>query len=35
MKGWVMVKSGGYESEEALGGWIQQGVQFALSLPSK
>jgi hypothetical protein len=35
MKGWVMVKSGGYESDEALGGWIQQGVQFALSLPAK
>ena len=35
MKGWVMVKPGGYESDKALGSWIQQGVQFALSLPAK
>ena len=35
MKGWVMVKPGGYESDGDLGGWIQQGVQFALSLPAK
>lgn len=35
MKGWVMVKPGGYESDEALGDWIQQGVRFALSLPTK
>ncbi len=35
MKGWVMVTSDGYESDDALKGWVQQGVDFALSLPAK
>ena len=35
MKGWVMVASGGYESDDALKDWVQQGVDFALSLPAK
>jgi TfoX/Sxy family transcriptional regulator of competence genes len=35
MRGWVMVASDGYESDEALQGWVQQGVDFALSLPPK
>ena len=35
MKGWVMVTSDGYESDEALEDWVQQGVDFALSLPPK
>jgi TfoX/Sxy family transcriptional regulator of competence genes len=35
MTGWVMVEPDGYESDEALKGWVQQGVDFALSLPSK
>ena len=35
MKGWVMVTSDGYESDEALEDWVQQGLDFALSLPAK
>jgi hypothetical protein len=35
MKGWVMVASDGYESDEALKGWVRWGVDFALSLPPK
>jgi hypothetical protein len=35
MKGWGMVTPGGYESDEALEDWVQQGLDFALSLPAK
>jgi hypothetical protein len=35
MTGWVTVAPGGYETDEALKGWVQQGVEFALSLPVK
>jgi TfoX/Sxy family transcriptional regulator of competence genes len=35
MKGWVMVTSDGYESDEALEDWVQRGLDFALSLPPK
>lgn len=35
MKGWVMVMAVGYESDEDLGDWVQQGVDLALSLPPK
>jgi TfoX/Sxy family transcriptional regulator of competence genes len=35
MKGWVMVASDGYESDDALKSWVQQGVDFALTLPAK
>ncbi len=35
MKGWVVVGPEGYEADEALKAWVQQGVDFALSLPSK
>ena len=35
MKGWVMVVSDGYESDESLEDWVQQGLDFALSLPTK
>ncbi len=35
MKGWVMVSSEGYESDDALKDWVQRGVEFALSLPAK
>ena len=35
MKGWIMVTSDGYESDEALEDWVQQGLDFALSLPAK
>ena len=35
MKGWVMVTPDGYESDEVLEDWVQQGLDFALSLPAK
>ena len=35
MRGWVMVASGGYESDDALREWVQKGVEFAVSLPAK
>jgi len=35
MKGWVMVGPDGYESDSDLESWVQQGVEFALSLPAK
>jgi len=35
MKGWVYVNPDGYESEEDLARWVQQGIDFALSLPPK
>ena len=35
MKGWVIVEPPGYESDEDLQDWVQQGFDFALSLPPK
>jgi len=35
MKGWVYVNPDGYESDEDLAAWVQQGIDFALSLPPK
>ena len=35
MKGWLMVEPGGVESDEDLNYWIDQGVNFAQSLPPK
>ena len=35
MTGWIMVSSEGYERDEDLLKWIQQGVHYALSLPPK
>jgi TfoX/Sxy family transcriptional regulator of competence genes len=35
MKGWVMVGPSGYESDDDLKAWVQQGVDFALTLPAK
>jgi TfoX/Sxy family transcriptional regulator of competence genes len=35
MKGWVVVEPEGCESDEDLAAWVQQGVEFALSLPPK
>lgn len=35
MKGWVLVWAGGFEKDENLKEWIQQGVDFALTLPAK
>jgi TfoX/Sxy family transcriptional regulator of competence genes len=35
MTGWVTVDPEGYEDDEAIKDWVQQGVDFALSLPAK
>jgi len=35
MKGSVMVAPDGYESDSAIESWVQQGADFALSLPAK
>lgn len=35
MTGWVIVEPDGFESDAALKHWVQQGVDFALSLPPK
>jgi len=35
MRGWVMVGPEGYESDDYLPEWVQQGVGFALTLPAK
>jgi len=35
MKGWVVVRPAGYETDEMLKGWVQRGVDFALTLPPK
>ena len=35
MKGWVYVDPDGYETDEDLAAWVQQGIDFALSLPPK
>lgn len=35
MKGWVMVSTGGYGTDEELRGWVNKGVEFALTLPEK
>ncbi len=35
MKGWVLVTPDGIESDSDLKRWIEQGVDFALSLPPK
>ena len=35
MKGWVMVGDVGISTEEGLTQWVQQGVDYALSLPAK
>jgi hypothetical protein len=35
MKGWVVVIAEGYEADEDLKAWVQEGVEFALSLPAK
>ena len=35
MKGWVMISSEGYESDEDLIEWLHKGVEYARSLPSK
>ena len=35
MKGWVMVGEPGIASEEGLSGWVERGLDYALSLPAK
>jgi TfoX/Sxy family transcriptional regulator of competence genes len=35
MKGWVCVDPAGFESDEDLADWVEQGWQFASSLPPK
>lgn len=35
MRGFVWVRPEGYASEEQLNVWVQRGVDYALSLPSK
>ena len=35
MKGWVYINPAGYEADEDLATWVQQGVDLALSLPPK
>lgn len=35
MNGWVMVSADGCAEHEALEAWVNQGINFALTLPSK
>lgn len=35
MKEMVFVGPKGYESDEGLRGWVERGVEYALSLPTK
>ena len=35
MKGWVVVLSKGYETNGELKAWVQQGIEYAVSLPAK
>ena len=35
MRGWVVVMPEGYASDEELGRWVEEGADFALSLPPK
>lgn len=35
MKGWILVEAGGMKSEADFKDWVNQGVEFALSLPLK
>jgi hypothetical protein len=35
MKGWVMVEAEGIETDEQLGYWIEQAVEFVETLPRK
>lgn len=35
MRGWIVITSEGIQTEEALRSWVEQGVQFAQSLPPK
>ena len=35
MKGMVFVGPEGYEDDDGLRGWVERGVEYALSLPAK
>jgi TfoX/Sxy family transcriptional regulator of competence genes len=35
MAGWVLVQAGSYEEDDLLREWVDWGLRFALSLPSK
>lgn len=35
MRGWVIVGDPGISSEDSLTSWVQRGVDYALSLPTK
>jgi hypothetical protein len=35
MKGWILVEPDGLETDEQLGGWIDQAKQFVVTLPQK
>lgn len=35
MRGWIAVSPAGFTTESALDAWVEQGVAFAGSLPSK
>jgi TfoX/Sxy family transcriptional regulator of competence genes len=35
MTGWIMVGPAGYQSNDALHAWVEQGLTFARSLPAK
>ena len=35
MKGWVMVSAEGHDTIKSLSYWVEQGVNFTMSLPAK
>ena len=35
MRGWITVGPGGHNSDDDLADWVQQGLDFALTLPPK
>jgi len=35
MKGWLMVEPKGCKTKKQLSAWVKEGVEFALTLPSK
>ena len=35
MRGWVMLEADGYQSDDDLKDWVQQGVTFVHTLPPK
>ena len=35
MKGWLVVEADGVKTEKQLNAWVKEGVEFALTLPTK